>query len=406
MVLNDVRKRNPVYLFVMFNWFFSMGTLFNLEKNNAADGEHAYFLIFASVSIFFTVFLLFNRKRYRRTEQIFQIRLAGLYIQSNLLVTWVLLILSVVISYIYFTYLVGYNLFLPALMGADLDFTTMRLESYAGENYTGAGIINQFKNTILPITFSAIVFGFANKRSWIPLILFVALVGPVLLWCLLGTGQRTFLFFSLAGFLYAFTVMGRRLPLTVLLGLVTLFSVLFGALSVAQGRVDDADILTILGEVAHRMLSSNQLGAVFGFRYVYTKEMVYGAEWLQTIGGFLPGVRGSTLSNEVFHQIFGGFRGTTPVSLWTSIYHNVGWLGLLPATVIIIKIIEAGHLILRYMPATNLHLVTYSFLSFYLAIIPATSPFQIINNGGLAVALVVFLAGFNIYNRSLFFRIS
>lgn len=123
------------------------------------------------------------------------------------------------------------------------------------------------------------------------------------------------------------------------------------------------------------------------------QETAYGAEWTKTLVGFLPGVQGSTLSSEVSNEVFGGYRGTVPVSLWTSIYHNVGFLGVLPTTIVLMKLIELiTHLFLRRMPVTTIHLVNYAFLSFYLAILPVTSPFQIINNGVLAVLLIFLIA--------------
>jgi oligosaccharide repeat unit polymerase len=405
-VLYRVRRRNPVFIFVIFNWYFSTGTLFNLDPKVPADIEHAYLQIFASFSVLAFSLLFFNRRRYQRTERIFLDRLNAERKSFTLGTVWALMLFSLAVSYVYFTYLVGYNLFLPAVAGADLDFTTMRLQSYAGDTYTGAGIVNQFKNTILPITFSTLILRYLDLRQWAKLLAFLVIFGPIFLWVILGTGQRTFLFFSLAGFMYAFPIMNRRISPIVLFLTVALFLVLFGVFSLALGRIEDASFFGVLNEVAYRFLNANQAGAVFGFRYVFSQDIVYGTEWLQTIIGFLPGVRSGTLSNEVFNQVFGGYRGTIPVSLWTSIYHNFGLIGVFPVTAALMKLVEYAHLLLRRIPTTTVHLVTYSFLSFYLAILPLTSPFQIINNGLLAIVLVFLLASIQFRGTNMLFRFS
>jgi hypothetical protein len=158
-----------------------------------------------------------------------------------------------------------------------------------------------------------------------------------------------------------------------------------------------------MSEVGHRLLNANQAGAVFGFRYVYEKEVTNGVEWLQTLVGYLPGVRGSTLSSEVHNYVFGSYRGTVPVSLWVSVYYNLGMAGVVPAAILIMKVIESAHLVLRFIPMTRLHLVAYSYLCFYLAIMPATQPFQILNNGLLAIILVFLIAGFRIRKSTISF---
>lgn len=404
-LLFRVRRRNPVFLLVAFNWYFSLGTLVNLDVAISADVEHIYLQMLAGVSVL-AACSLFNRQRYLKTEAIFNKRLKKKITDFNVNTVWFLMIISIAVSYVYFQFLVGYNLFLPAISGEDLDFTTMRLQAYAGDTYTGAGIVNQFKNTILPVTFFTIIIRYIGLRRWRKLACFLAVFGPSFLWIILGTGQRTFLFFSLAGFMYSFLVMNRRMSPLTLASVGVLFVALFGAFSLALGRIEDASIVGVLEEVAHRFLDANQVGAVVGFRYVYSKEIAYGSEWLATLAGFLPGVRGSTLSNEVFSQVFGGFRGTIPVSLWTSIYHNFGFLGIFPFTIILIKLVECTHLVLRRIPVTTLHLVIYSFLCFYLTIIPLTSPFQILNNGGLAIVMLFLFAGIQFRDAKIVFRLA
>lgn len=395
-ILWRAKTRNPVFLFTIFNWFFSIGTLANLDLNLLADREHIYLIITSAAGIFVYSVLFFNWGRYRITEDIFANRIASGPSSYNNPMTWALFIFSIFVSFVYFRILVGYNLFLPALVGADLDFTSLRLASYAGDTYTGAGIVNQFKNTILPITFFCIISIYAYSKNWFFLFGFLLVATPIFLWCIMGTGQRTFLFFSIIGALYSFSVQNKKVSILASAAMGAVFVFFFGILSSVLGRTSDTSAIGTLVEISHRLLNANQAGAVFGFRYVYSKEIVYGAEWLQALNGFLPGVPGSTLSNEVFDSVFGGFRGTIPVSLWTSVYHNLGIIGVFPAAIFIMKIIEAAHFVLRFIPITRLHLISYSFMCIYFAIMPVTPPFQILNNGLLAIILVFLLASLHI----------
>jgi oligosaccharide repeat unit polymerase len=395
-VLWPAKSRNPVFLFVGFNWFFSSGTLANLDTNLISDRAHIYIIIFAAVGVLFYSLIFFNWKQYRATERVFANRMAvGAPTFSNR-TAWFLFVFSALVSFVYFRFLVGYNLLLPALAGADLDFTSLRLAAYAGDMYTGAGIVNQFKNTVLPITFFCIIAAYASAKRWLALGGFLLIATPIFLWCILGTGQRTFLFFSMLGVIYYFFVRNKRISPLLLTLMAVFFVFFFGVLSAALGRTSDTGALTTFGEISRRLLNANQIGAVFGFRYVYTKEITYGAEWLQALIGLLPGARGSTLSSDVFNSVFGGFRGTIPVSLWTSVYHNFGMLGVAPAAILIMKVIESTHIVLRFIPVTHLHLLAYSYMCFYFAIMPATPPLQILNNGLLGVILVFLLGGLHI----------
>src|SRR5699024_6585743 len=80
-------------------------------------------------------------------------------------------------------------------------------------------------------------------------------------------------------------------------------------------------------ELLARIFESNQGASVAAFRYVDGMDIQWGGEWLQSIIGLLPGVAGSSLSGEVFAMIYGSDRGTAPPSIWTSIYHNFGFIG-------------------------------------------------------------------------------
>ncbi len=398
------RRRNPVFLFAVFNWFFSFGTISNLDPKISADQAHFYLVVFSSIGVLAYSVMLFNHRRYATTEGIFASRIKERTPNTDTLTTWLLLAVSILVSFFYFEFLVGYNLFLPALIGADLDFTALRLASYAGDSYTGAGVVNQFKNTILPISFFCLIATYASARRWTVLLISLLVLAPIFLWCIMGTGQRTFIFFSVAGAIYSFSVHNKKVPPLALIAMIAAFVFVFGAFSVALERTSDRSFLGVLSEVSHRLLSANQTGAVYGFRYVYEREITYGAEWLQALIGLIPGVSGSALSSEVFNSVFGGYRGTIPVSLWTSVYHNYGMIGVIPAAILIMKIIESSHFLLRFIPMTHLHLTAYSFMCFYFAIMPMTPPVQILNNGLIGIILVFLIASLRIRKSKMSLR--
>lgn len=396
------RKRNALFLFVAFNIYFSLGTAWNLDFRLEADLFHAYVLAIGSFSICIYSLLFFSPKRYADIEESFRIRKLR---AANEPVTALLflLVFSVLVVLFYYYYLVGYNLFYLSLSGGEEDFVSMRLASYSAGSYKGAGIVNQFKNTILPICYFSFFFVLRGAGRRMLSVLFVLSVFPFYVWAILGTGQRTFLVLTLVGlFLYLYHEDIRISFFWASVSLVV-FVVLFSVTSLSQGRMDDLSMSSVIDQLLSRVMDDNQIGTVVGFRYVYEKDTVYGAEWMKTLVGFLPGVRGSTLANEVFAVIYGGYRGTVPVSMWTSIFHNFGLWGVAPVGLVIMWIVDRVHSLLTIMPATRSHLMTYSFLCMYFMFMPVSNPFQIINNGILAIALFYICAGIRVNGLKLYF---
>src|SRR5690606_27375517 len=108
---------------------------------------------------------------------------------------WLMMLFSVAICVLYYRIL-GYNLLMAALSGANLDYTTMRLDIHTTGEMTG--IVNQFKNTMLPVCFFAIGLHYYEQRRYSVLAAFGLIGFPVLLYCIAGTGQRGYLIFALA----------------------------------------------------------------------------------------------------------------------------------------------------------------------------------------------------------------
>ncbi|WP_309082482.1 hypothetical protein [Microbacterium sp.] len=249
---------------------------------------------------------------------------------------WILA--SIGISTLYYMS-VGYLAFVESLQAlindTGEDVAALRLESYAGEKYFFPGYVNQFKNALLPaLTIVVLTSAYhfrVSGRAVVGLIL-----APLTLLFLLGTGQRGAFVIALAlAVVTAYFVVPRRVKKYIVrIGIVGIL--LFFLLTIASGRAnrdleaapDFGSKLGVLFEqLAFRILGSNQMSSIVGFQYIHEQDIPAGSEWWQAFVGLLPGQPGSDLSNRIFAVLYGSTRGTSPLSLWGSTYHNWGLVG-------------------------------------------------------------------------------
>ena len=141
-----------------------------------------------------------------------------------------------------------------------------------------------------------------------------------------------------------------------------------------------------------RLFSDNQTSALVGFRYIYDQTVQFGAEWLTDILGILPGeYKGSDLANRVHALLYGSDRGTSPVSLWGSVYYNWGWFGILlfpPLLSFVYCVISKRFL--KRPNYTSLEIAGYAFSFYILGAWIASGPMQLVNNGIVACAVLIF----------------
>lgn len=379
---------NPIFWFIIFNWVMGVGVLFLLNFENDIDIVHANLtlmtLLFFCIGAFFSI-KFFNIdglyiKFWNRDKIItkFDIKIASIFF-----------FISVIASLIYYK-LVGYNLFFSALLGGGVDdFTSMRLEAYAGESYFAPGYFNQFKNTLLPITFIYLIFALKSgfKKN-----IFIILGAAIVLYSLLGTGQRTFL--VMAFILYFFILFGvnrSKINYTYLTLMFSVVLVFFGFGSVLLGRTEDLSFVDTVSQFFYRVFASNQYTSVVGFQYIYDKDIIIGSDWLKSLTGVLPGMKGSTISSEIFAVIFGSTRGTAPLSTWGSFYYNFGFFGTCLGAFILAWFYSYFYYIFISGNSNLLRVVLYGGLFLYLSIWLAGSPMQIINNGALAVLILLLI---------------
>lgn len=383
------RILNPLFLFTIFSLFFSMFTIPLLNIKEDADYTHALTLLIYSTTVFIYCVFILNKKKAAFITASWAARRAVGIDKSTLYGCVVMLLVSVILVVYYYQYLVGYNLMVQSIRFGVEDFTTRRLAAYAGERYTGAGVINQFKNTILPLTFFFLGFYLTSKKQRFKLFALLIFGVPFYLWAIVGTGQRTFLFFNLV-VLYTYFYNRQKVSTTAFAVFTFVFVWIFGMMSVWLGRSGEG-FLEVSDQLLHRIFYSNQISSVEGFRYVFSLPIQYGLEWAEVIGGFIPGMSGSDLSNRVHAYIFSSYRGTSPVSFWVSTYHNFGIFGIPPVVCLVLYLVEKSRSLLSIFPKNDFSILFLSFLFFYIGIVPATNPFQILNNGviGLIFVLIV-----------------
>lgn len=379
---------NPIVGFLLFNWVMGVGVFLLLNLDIEADLLHAKITIVTPIfltigSILVRVLTKLDYKYYD-----FWIKDTISEKKSDVYKLVFIFIFCIFITILYYL-AVGYNLFFLALKGGVGDFTTMRLQAYAGDSYFAPGYVNQFKNTLLPLISFALIFYFKGHSFHRLFVVFVILF---LTYALLGTGQRTFLVTSLLMFIVIAISMRRGNLDLKKLAIPIIGSVLiFVFLSSLLGRSDEGSILSGIEALVHRIFASNQISSVYGFRYIYEQEIAWGAEWGESIAGLLPGVKGSDLSNRIHYILFSSDRGTAPLSIWGSTYHNFGFIGTVFVAFLMGVFYELFYLRFISGKYSIFRVSTYSALFLYLSIWIAGSPVQLLNNGLAAVLLLLII---------------
>lgn len=179
---------------------------------------------------------------------------------------------------------------------------------------------------------------------------------------------------------------------TTLITIACIFLFLFSISSYLLGRSEQFSIADSLSALAVRIFSDNQTSAVVGFRYVYEQPIQFGGEWLTDILGILPGeFKGSDLANRIHAIIYGSDRGTAPVSLWGSVYHNWGWFGIFVfPPFLAFAYSGVSRAFLGRRDRSTLEVAGCAFAFYIFAAWIASGPMQLINNGLVACALLIF----------------
>lgn len=397
---------NPVPIFIAIQLVMFLGTLPLLDDANPADLAHLSVLCLGMASFMGGAILMAATKMgaRRRREDWWSAPVlveVSPRFRSALLFT---LLVSALISGLYY-YLVGYNVFLLAIRamlsgaGPLEDVTSLRLQAYSSERYLAPGYVNQFKNILLPLIVEYFAIRYFIARRLRDGVLAMA-SAPVAITSLLGTGQR--MAFMVAGLILVVFANAalpkratRRLNVTaaVVLPLFIALSTVILGRSVSQ-LSSVKDVAAVGAELISRISYDQQIGSVVGFRYLARLPVEYGQEWFADLAGVLPGQPGSSLAHDVSGLLFGNTRGTAPVSLWVSIWHNFRWAGILIIPAIIGALYEGLYHRLFSGTKSLFRLLTYASLSVILGLWVAGSPATLINTGALTVVL------FHVFTRS------
>jgi oligosaccharide repeat unit polymerase len=378
---------SPVIGFLFFNWIMGVGLIPLLELDNRWDRQHLLVVMLTPVLFCMGAFSITNSQIYRKACASFRKRPLESGPPRDLRIVSLGLLASVVVSAVYYQ-LVGYNL-TGFIFSSDVeDFTSLRLSAYSGEAYTWAGYVNQFKNTLFPV---CVLYCAMSLRGRSRAILLTVMI-PLLLYFLLGTGQRTYLVLSLLIVSVAIYIARQeRVPKNLLLALLIPTVVVFSLLSVRLGRTSEFSLLETLNELFHRTFVANQTGAWLGFRFVAEQGVQYGKEWLDSLVALLPGVRGSGISHEIHAEIYGSTRGTAPLGIWGSAFYNFGFIGPLLLAFFMGLAYAWAHYSLICGPKSTYRVVFYAALFTYLATWIAGGPTQLLNNGVGMVVLMLAL---------------
>ncbi|MDO8337988.1 MAG: O-antigen polymerase [Microcella sp.] len=326
---------SAVGLFTATNWVMAVGTIARLDFTREDDLFHAVLLI--ATSLVFTIVAiaaLFTLKHER--FEISSVRRPHLSVDRTAIAA--LIVISLLISVAYYS-AIGYLAFFDGLAntfrGADNDVASLRLESYSGSQYFFPGYVNQFKNSLLPALVIVAVTQIWVSRLRLRFVLTATLILASLI-MLLGTGQRgAFVLVGIALAIYAalsFPSTFRRILLQIAVPVLAIFllsTAATGRASVGVRSQNTAlDQATELwNQLAFRIFGSNQESSIIGFRYVSSLEPVGGADWWSTLVGLLPGQSTLSIDNVIFGLIYGSQRGTAPLSIWGSVFHNFGFVG-------------------------------------------------------------------------------
>lgn len=396
-----------VSLFIYAQAAMAAGTLTSLDPMASSDRTHAVLLVvtYCIVVLVASVGAILSPASARHSEEPMTIDY-NMPVKSTVL--WICA--SIGASMAYFVS-VGYIAFFESLeavlRGSDADIASLRLESYAGNSYFFPGYVNQFKNALLPaLTVATVISLYHSKSHWRHPV--AATLAPVTLILLLGTGQRAPFILALGlalvvTYLIAPKRLARRAAPIVCVGLLLFFLTTFAsgrvALELREAEGPEEHLAILWNQLLFRIFGSNQISSIAGFRYVYDGRIPLGSEWAEGLVGLLPGKSGSDLSNKVFESLYGSTRGTAPLSIWGSAYHNLGFYGAIAFAAFLALALTSIAIKVNKKEASNLiEVVGIAGVMVTLGTWIADGPTAVLN-GGFATYTVLWLWGSHLHKR-------
>jgi len=298
-VLFHMKRANPVFWFLIFEWIIAVGTFIVVDLSLYSDILYTT-LFFISLCAFLigslvTSNLLDIRQKY---NDFFSMPIEDDAKISKVLV-FLLAAFSLMVVVLYFR-AVGYNLFVElALQREILDFKSARLAAYSGENYYAPGYVNQFKNILLPLCLYILCAWLWLSGRKMIFRISVMIVIPLSLYSLLGTGQRAPMVYSFLALLFGISTITRiSIVRAALMSSILIF--IFGIFSVVNGRMENFTIANAVLQLLSRMFINDQHEGLVAFRYLSELELSWFSDWIQGFMGIMPGHKGSYLAHELY----------------------------------------------------------------------------------------------------------
>lgn len=397
-VFHSTKRGNPVYWFVVFQWVMAVGSFQVLDLNNDADVLYMVLYFAALLSFAAGALLMVVNTSYRHSYHTFFERPFEPPAQITRHIVVGMALFSTLVTLGYYQ-IVGYNLFIETLVGADIvDFKSARLATYSGEDYYAPGFVNQFKNTLLIVCWMTILTWMFMERQITRVRILSVPILFLFLYALMGTGQRAPMVYAFLAVIFGISLITKveiKRAMVAFFGL----SMLFGFFSVLNERVDSFSITSSFEAFASRVFINDQQEGLFAFREIVRQDSAWFTEWLDGFAGLSPWSKGSTLTHEIYMLIHGTDRGTAGVTTVGSAYHNGGFLNV----VAFYFLMGVGYMALfrRFLsgPKNILRCYTYGFIFFIFAIYIAGPPVVLFNKGLLALILMLFLAKLRTHQR-------
>jgi oligosaccharide repeat unit polymerase len=386
LVLTYVSVKNtlPFFYLIFFGVMYS-GTVYGL--NISYESDIYYYKLINLFLISFTITTILFNTKYSISKKLKRFKLNPNYYDSKptIKIFWYLTIISSIFTILYF-YLLGYNIFVLVYNNfSAADITTARVNSYSGDVYFAPGYFNQFKNVLLPVSITALLYNKVKSKFFL-YYLFI----PIALFGLVGTGQRAFILYTFLALLLTTYYLGKfKISSAIIPSIIII--VIFGAGSFFIGRTNEFSAASTLENLLTRVFFNEQNESLITFRYLYEIPITYGYDWYRGIIGIFPGIKGSEIQHIVFGLIHGTQRGTAAISFIGSIYHNFGLAGVIFISSLLSLFLNNITYIFLNKKKNIGSIVIFSFISFYISIYSSGDIVFLFNKGVVLLILLSYL---------------
>ena len=384
LVFVSVKNTLPFFYLIFFGIMY-FGTVINLEIGSDSDLFY-YILILCFLCMYTITTIIFNIKYpiYKKLK-VFKVQPIIYDSRKTVNIFWLLVIISSLLTLLYF-YLLGYNIFYLVLNDfSSADITTHRVDSYSGETYFAPGYFNQFKNALLPVAITILLFNKTKNKK----ILYYLCI-PIAFFGLVGTGQRAFLVFTFLSILLSTYYLGKFKIKTIIFPSIIVL-LIFGAGSFFLGRTDEFTLSSTVENLLYRVFVQEQNEALITFRYLYKIPISNGYDWYRAIIGIFPGIKGSEIQHIVFGLIHGNPRGMAALSFIGSIYHNFGLIGIIIISSLLAFLLNLiTYNFLRKKKDIG-NIVLFSFITFYTSMFSSGDIIFLFNKGVVLLLIISYL---------------